>query len=261
MLGYGGNTSCLLVELSDRAPLVLDAGTGIRSVGERLAGARRPVHVLLSHLHLDHTAGLLFFAPLFDPAAQVTIWGPPAHTEGLRPRLARYLSAPLSPIELRDLPATVAYRTVPAGRWRLEPATVTAALVNHRGVTLGYRIEDAGAALAYLPDLEPGLGQRLDRDPLEWISGAPLARGATLLVHDAQYTNEEYAGTVGWGHATVDQALTFAAGAERLALFHHDPTRDDDALDAISARASAAASCPVLVSREGETLDLGPRAP
>jgi phosphoribosyl 1,2-cyclic phosphodiesterase len=176
----------------------------------------------------------------------------------LRPRLARYISAPLSPIEIRELPADVSFRTVPSGPWRLGSATVEAALINHRGPTLGYRIEDGGRVIAYLPDHEPGLGQDLDRDPADWISGYSLARGASLLIHDGQYTEREYEGTIGWGHATVDQAIAFARRAEvdRLALFHHDPTHDDDALDAIGAEAQACASCPVLVAREGGDVEV-----
>jgi ribonuclease BN (tRNA processing enzyme) len=259
MLGYGGNTSCATVQLADGSRLVLDAGTGIRNLGVQLAGVHEPIHILLTHLHLDHIMGLMFFGPLFDPRARVTVWGPPSAIEAaLRPRLARYISAPLTPIEIRELPADVDFRTVPAGPWRLGSATVEARLVNHRGPTLGYRIEDAGRVIAYLPDHEPGLGQDLDRDPVDWISGFPLAHRASLLIHDGQYTEREYEGTIGWGHATVGQAIAFARRAEvdRLALFHHDPTRDDQALDALGAEANERAACPVLVSREGAEVEV-----
>jgi ribonuclease BN (tRNA processing enzyme) len=208
--------------------------------------------------------GLLFFGPLFDPACRVTVWGPPAPGAGLRSRLARFLSAPLSPIEIRDLPAQVEFRMLPPEPVRIGSAMIEATLVNHRGTTLGYRITDGDAVLAYLPDHEPALGQSLLADPPEWISGFGLADHSSLLIHDAQYTSDEYVGTMGWGHSMVRDALTFArrCDAERLALFHHDPTHDDFCLDAIGAATAEAwadsggADQGLLVAREGLALEL-----
>ena len=263
-MGYGGNTSCVSVELSDGSRLVLDAGTGIRSLGVALAGIHVPIHVLLTHLHLDHITGLMFFGPLFDPAARVTVWGPPDALMSLRSRLARYISAPLSPIEIRELPAHVDFRPCPHEGMRMGSATVEAALVNHRGATLGYRITDDGAVLAYIPDHEPALGQNLDGDDPEWISGMALARGANLLIHDAQYTEREYAGTIGWGHSRVVDTLRFArrAGVEKVALFHHDPTHDDAFMDELGAYARDAwvcgggAAAQLSVAREGAVVEV-----
>jgi phosphoribosyl 1,2-cyclic phosphodiesterase len=219
---------------------------------------------MLTHLHLDHIMGLLFFGPLFDPAARVTVWGPPSPVAGLRSRLARFLSAPLSPIEIRDLPAHVEFRTLPPDPVRIGSATIEAALVNHRGPTLGYRLTDGDAVLAYLPDHEPALGQDLLADPADWVSGLGLAAGASLLIHDAQYTPDEYVGTMGWGHSMVHDTLTFArrSDAQRLALFHHDPTHDDACLDAIGAETAAAwadgggGDQGLVVAREGSELEL-----
>ena len=264
MLGYGGNTSCVAVRLRDGSRLVLDAGTGIRQLGVALTGVRDEIHILLTHLHLDHIMGLLFFAPLFDPESCVTVWGPPDPSAGIRRRLARYLSAPLCPIEVRELPARMRFRTVPSGSFRLGSAEIEAALVNHRGPTLGYRVTDGGAVLAYIPDHEPALGQDLERDPCESISGLALARDASLLIHDAQYTAEEYVGKRGWGHSTLHDALAFArrAEAEHVALFHHDPAHEDARLDAIAAEAADAWSTSVgdpggvFVARERDVLDL-----
>ena len=240
-LRYGGNTACVSVELAGGGRLVLDAGTGIRQLGRTIDPAAEPIHIMLTHLHLDHISGLLFFAPLFHPDADVTIWGPPGPGD-LRGRLARYLSAPLSPVEIRELPARVTFRECTPDGWNVGDAKITATQVIHRGPTLGYRIEEGDVSVAYIPDHEPGLGQDLARDPSEWISGHALACNASLLIHDAQYTEAEYAMTVGWGHSRIADACTFArrTEAERVALFHHDPGHDDAMLDALAEDAAAA---------------------
>jgi phosphoribosyl 1,2-cyclic phosphodiesterase len=258
-LAYGGNTSCVSVELSGGGRLVLDAGTGIRTLGATIDPAAEPIHILLTHLHLDHISGLLFFAPLFHPEADVTIWGPPGPGD-LRSRLARYLSAPLSPVEIRELPARVTFRECQPEGWRVGDAHIAATQVVHRGPTLGYRIEEGDAALAYIPDHEPGLGQDLHRDPAEWISGHALACNASLLIHDGQYTEAEYALTVGWGHSRIGDALTFArrTEAERVALFHHDPGHDDAFLDGLGEQAAAEwdGDGDLTLAREGQVVEL-----
>jgi phosphoribosyl 1,2-cyclic phosphodiesterase len=259
---HGGNTSCVELTLSDGSQVILDAGTGICDLGREREPARGSVHLLLTHLHLDHIQGLMFFEPLFDPACAVRVYGPVASGGPLLNRLARYISAPLAPIEIRELPARVSFEDISTGTLQLGPATVQAAFVNHRGPTLGYRITDGDTTVAYIPDHEPALGQRLDRSAADWISGIALARDADLLIHDSQYTEAEYARRLGWGHSAVSDAVEFArlSGARRVALFHHDPLHDDDAVDALteSARAQANGSFEQLdAAREGETVELG----
>jgi ribonuclease BN (tRNA processing enzyme) len=117
MVRYGGNTSCVEVTLSDGTHLVLDAGTGIRNLPADLGRSGAPIHVLLSHLHLDHIQGLLFFQPLFQPGLEVTLWGPEAPGVSLERRIARYLSAPLTPVEIRELPCRLDFRDCPTTRW------------------------------------------------------------------------------------------------------------------------------------------------
>lgn len=231
---YGGNTSCVQVTLSDGTHLVLDAGTGIRNLSAHLGSSGEQIHVLLTHLHLDHIQGLLFFAPLFQADSEVTIWGPSAPGMSLENRIARYLSAPLTPIEVRELPCQLDFRNCPVSEWTIGPARIRAEAVTHRGPTLGFRIEDEGASLCYLPDHEPALiGAIEDLEP-EWISGCSLARDAELLLHDSQYTDPEYAAHFGWGHSAISHTLSFAdrCGAKRTLLFHHDPQRTDAGLDA-----------------------------
>src|SRR4051794_35486509 len=231
MARHGGNTSCVELTLSDGSEVILDAGTGITALGrERKIDAGR-VHLLLTHLHLDHIQGLMFFEPLFDPGCEVHVTGPSALGGPLLKRLARYISAPLAPIEIRELPARVSFDDVGTCEWKFGPATIEAAFVNHRGPTLGYRITDAGVTVAYIPDHEPALGQRLDRSDPEWISGFALAHDADLLIHDAQYTEEEYAQRLGWGHSAVSQNIEFAlpSRAPPLALFPPHPPHHDAA--------------------------------
>src|SRR3954469_23397985 len=210
MARHGGNTSCVALTLSDGSEVILDAGTGITALGrERRIDAGR-VHLLLTHLHLDHIQGLMFFEPLFDPGCEVHVTGPSALGGPLLKRLARYISAPLAPIEIRELPARMSFNDVGADNGKFGRATIEAAFVNHRGPTLGYRITDAGVTVAYIPDHEPALGQRLDRSDPEWISGHDLARDVDPLIHDSQYTEEEYAGRVGWGHSATEHVVAFA---------------------------------------------------
>jgi phosphoribosyl 1,2-cyclic phosphodiesterase len=235
---YGGNTSCVQVTLSDGNVLVLDAGSGIRDLGPSCAQAEQ-INILLTHLHLDHIQGLLFFAPFFRPGVEIVIWGPAAPGRSLRDRIARYLSAPLSPIEIRSLPAKVSFRKCPAEEWEIGPARIRAAPVNHRGPTLGFRISDADTSVCYLPDHEPALGVPLDEAEPDWISGFDLAEHCSLLLHDCQYTDDEYPERIGWGHSRVSDALLFArrSAAERVLLFHHDPLHTDGELDVLQRRA------------------------
>jgi phosphoribosyl 1,2-cyclic phosphodiesterase len=237
---YGGNTSCVQVTLDDGTTIVLDAGTGVRPLGQTLDPSAGPIHVLLTHLHIDHIQGMLFFAPFFDSDAEITIWGPPSGGS-LERRIGRYLSAPLSPVEVRELPAGPEFLACPAPDWTVGSATVHAQLVAHRGPTLGYRVVEGDSVLCYLPDHEPALGGPLSAYEDEWISGFSLARDASLLIHDCQYTDAEYAAHRGWGHSGVGDTLEFAARsrARHTLLFHHDPLHGDDELDALGKDAAA----------------------
>ncbi len=266
---YGGNTSCVGVTLSDGSLLALDAGTGIRNLGLALAAEPARLHILLTHLHLDHIQGLVFFAPAFRAQTEIVIWGPASPEASLRDRIARYISAPLSPVEVRELPCDVSFRHCPETEWEIGPARIRASSVTHRGPTLGYRIEDGDSSLAYIPDHEPALGADLASLDEDWISGFGLARDASLLIHDGQYSDAEYPEHVGWGHSALSHAVTFAhrAGAERTVLFHHDPLHSDERLDRHAADArerwSALGGAPgaLELGVEGGAYELPVRAP
>jgi phosphoribosyl 1,2-cyclic phosphodiesterase len=259
-VGYGGNTACVEVRGADGAVIILDAGTGLRRLGATLAGQAGRIDILLSHLHVDHIQGLGFFAPLFEPGREIHVWGPPSTTMDLRARLARYLSPPLFPVPIRELPSDLTLHDVPFNRFEVQGIEVSAGLVCHPGPTVGYRLGEGRWTLAYLPDHEPALGDRNFPSAPDWLSGYPIARGADILVHDSQYTDEEYAGRIGWGHSTLTQAVQFAtvAGVKRLVTFHHDPDHTDDMLDRLSGEL-ARQELPFEFSPgwEGESFELG----
>ncbi|HUG48865.1 MAG TPA: MBL fold metallo-hydrolase [Candidatus Limnocylindria bacterium] len=255
-VAYGGNTSCVELQASDGSVLILDAGTGVRRVGDTYEQPRR-LDILLTHLHMDHIQGLGFFGPFFRDDFEVHVWGPPSTTQDLRTRLTRYLSPPLFPVRLRDVAARLELHDVPAEPFEVGGLTVCARIVIHPGQTLGYRISDGERTVVYLPDHEPALGTTTFPTSPEWTSGHELALDAHLLIHDAQYTADEYAQRQGWGHSRVSDAVGLAvqARARRLVTFHHDPAHDDDKLDAMleEARNQAPDGLEVLPGREGDT--------
>lgn len=231
---FGGNTSCVEVRGEDGSVLVLDAGTGIRRLGDAIVDEIKRVDVLLTHLHMDHIQGLGFFEPFFRPHIEVHLWGPSSTGLDLHGRLSRYLSPPLFPVRLRDLPCQLTiHDVVSVGSFEIGPFKIEADLVCHPGPTVGYRIEENGATLVYLPDHEPVLGTPDFTGDPDYISGLGLARNADLLIHDTMFTAEEYPRYVGWGHSSLDHTLAFAraAGVRQLVTFHHDPGHTDAQLE------------------------------
>jgi phosphoribosyl 1,2-cyclic phosphodiesterase len=254
---YGGNTSCVELEGHDGTILILDAGTGIRRVGDTYKEPRR-LDILLTHLHMDHIQGLGFFGPLFRDDFDVHVWGPPSTTEDLRTRLTRYLSPPLFPVRLRDVNARLELHDVPMQPFKIGGLEIDADMVIHPGQTIGYRVTDGAKSVTYIPDHEPALGANGRTTDSDWTSGHALAEGVDLLIHDAQYTADEYTARVGWGHSRVSDAVQLAstAGAKSLVTFHHDPAHDDDELDAMlkEARSIAPPGLDVQPGTEGSTL-------
>jgi phosphoribosyl 1,2-cyclic phosphodiesterase len=233
---YGGNTSCVEIHPASGEIVILDAGTGIRELGVRLVrdGVRR-IHILLTHLHVDHLEGLGMFAPIYEGGTELHIWGPASPVASLEERIATYFSPPLFPLTLAEVPARIEYHDASESEWSIDGARFSSHAILHPGPTVGYRIEEDGSVLAYLTDHEPALGADLDVDAPEWISGFEIARGADVLIHDCQYTVTEYASRMGWGHSSTEHVATFAAKADvgRLLLFHHDPMHVDEELEAM----------------------------
>lgn len=257
---YGGNTSCVEIRTDDDTAIVLDAGSGIRALGaELLARGTRRVHLFLTHLHLDHLEGLRFFAPLWDDRVSVDLWGPPSPVANLRDRILRSFSPPLFPLDFRDIPARITFHDLPQP-WSADGISLTADFVLHPGPTLGFRIDTGRSTVVYLPDHEPALAGIAGKTT-DWISGGTLCRGAGVLLHDAQYFEDEYGERVGWGHSSVDAAVSFARAvdARRLVLFHHEPNHSDRTLEALEDRARELTGgdvAPPVLAREGMTLEL-----
>jgi len=262
-LRYGGNTSCVELRTRDRTVIVLDAGTGIRLLGAALeADAPATIHLLLTHLHLDHLEGLPFFEPVWNEGTELHVWGPPSPVRSLEDRIARYVSPPLFPRRLAEMPARLSFHDVPGEEWTIGSTRILAHPVTHPGPTVGYRLSEDGRSLAYIPDHEPalGLGDLAAMSP-EWLSGHALAEDVDVLLHDAQYSADEYRARVGWGHSKVDDAVTFAlsAGARHLVLFHHDPLHGDSELEALlvsAAHRRGDAGTPPALAREGLMFEL-----
>jgi phosphoribosyl 1,2-cyclic phosphodiesterase len=257
---YGGNTSCVSVEGPKGTWLVLDAGTGIRNLGRNLPQDLNRVDVLLTHLHMDHLQGLPFFAPIRDPAVETHVWGPASTMLSLKARLQRYVSPPLFPVSVRDLAPRLCFHELSIDIFQIGEFQIIAQLVIHPNPTVGYRIECKGKTVTYLPDHEPMLGaRRFPRSP-EWTSGYALAAGSDLLIHDTQYSPEEYQTHVGFGHSNMVQAFEFAAlaGVKQFVPFHHDPTHSDDQLDRMIMDATNEVShrFEVTPGQEGTTINL-----
>lgn len=276
---YGGNTSCVEIWTDNGTLLILDSGTGIRELGQKLVAAGRDTHghLLLSHTHWDHIQGWPFFLPAFLPRNEFTIYALGGYHSHLEAVLANQMEYHYFPVTFDSMAAKITVLDVHEGVLGLDGIKISTHYLNHTCLCLGFRIEADGKTLVYATDTEP-YGQALDarmgksppppgRKPhLVHEQDRYLAdfvAGADLLITDAQYTDEEYPKKIGWGHATTSFATDIAVlgKVKRLALFHHDPTHADTLVDQIVANATGRATAyesnvQVIGASEGDTIEL-----
>ena len=271
-LHYGGNTSCVEVRGDDGTLIVLDCGTGAHGLGQALTAAGGPPcdgHLLITHTHWDHIQGFPFFAPLFVPGNTWDIYAPGAIGQQLERTLAGQMEYNYFPVTLAQLGATIRFHNLAEGHFAVGGVQVTTQYLNHPALALGYRLQSGGKVVVYSADHEPHAP-----NPAARSAGEPAKHGedqrhvefladADLVIHDAQYTVEEYPQKAGWGHTPAEWAVDYAVAArvKRLALFHHDPLRDDGALDRLveicRRRAGAAGSAlQVFAAAEGQEITL-----
>lgn len=265
---YGGNTSCIQVESKAGTLLLLDCGTGAHALGQQLVKGDlgRPGHILISHTHWDHIQGIPFFAPLFKAGQRWNFYAAQGFGESLKDTLAGQMEYTYFPVTMDALHADVDYHNLVEGRFQVEDIVVHTRYLNHPALTLGFRLEVDGVVVVYSCDHEPysqhlagGSGEITGMDLLH----AEFLRNADLVIHDAQYTAEEYPGKLGWGHSPVEYAvyLCESVGVRRLALTHHDPMRDDLAVDLLMERVRTGlqlrqSKIEVFAAAEGMTIEL-----
>ena len=263
---YGGNTTWVEVRSASGQIAIIDAGSGLHNLGKDICnrGGPKNIRFFFTHSHWDHLLGFPFFRPAYRSDYTLTFCSGPHAQDTIRGFLSHQMQAPFFPVELDSLSAQmVFYCDNPCREDRFccfEDLQVRAFPVNHSNGGFGYRVMEGGRIFAFAPDNELGYHHEGGPSRDEFVE---LFRGTELLIHDAQYTDEEYTRTRGWGHSTFSETVDMAieAGVKRLGLFHHDPDRSDDALDELfeicRKRITAAGSnLECFLATEGMTLEI-----
>jgi phosphoribosyl 1,2-cyclic phosphodiesterase len=232
-LKYGGDTTCVEIQTKENEVIIVDAGTGIRNLGtELLRRKQRTYHIIFTHAHWDHLMGFPFFKPLYVEGVTVDLYGCPFAQASVKDLLSKSMSPPYFPVKLEDLKAHITYHGICEGPFQIHSAHVTPILLSHPNQGMGYKFVEDGKSFVFLTDNEltykhPG--------GLEYRDYMEFSVGADLLIHDAEYTREDYRSTRGWGHSVYNDALRLAleANVKQFGLFHHNQERSDTAMDEI----------------------------
>jgi len=242
---YGGNTSCVEVRSPGGTLIVLDCGTGIRELGLHLMKTEKQplrLHLFIGHTHWDHIQGFPFFVPAFIPGAELNIYAPSGFQKNLEEAMSGQMEYSYFPVKLRDLRSRIHYTELEEGFFRVNDVLVETQYLNHTAPTVAYRLTIGGASVVYATDHEPFLGvpDGISRHPGDERHVAFL-KDTDLLIHDAQYTADEYETKIGWGHSSIEYVtdVAVAANVGQLALFHHDPLHDDEMMSKLEAAARA----------------------
>ena len=234
---YGGDTTCLEIRSTRGDLIVVDAGSGIRLLGNKLHKEKtRTIAHLFTHVHFDHTIGFPFFAPCFSREARITIYGRPFGHSSFKDTLHGVIQAPYFPVDLLTLPASLSFKDIGKRAFSIGPIKITTIPLNHPNGGLGFRFEENDKAFVFLTDNEIS-----DNRPgtLSFADFVEFCTGAELLIHDAEYDVDEYSQFKGWGHSTYQEVvdLGIAAGVKQLGLFHINNRRTDKEMDAIVTKA------------------------